>query len=182
MTQFNSKFKTSDIILYYADFLSLQEMSIPVTDNCKYYFIHNLPVNSDHMLDTEPNYDSESKYIKKAQQEYDKINDKFGEVAAIEFIKKICDLAAYGCINAEQMLKFIHRFSTKVERKQAFNIYNNWKRNQKYTHQTINDNGDIEERECTRFVYNAEKNNKISKISKSAPIHINTVEENIKND
>ena len=33
-------------ILYYADYLSLRSISTPVTDNCKYYFIHNTPINS----------------------------------------------------------------------------------------------------------------------------------------
>ena len=27
-------------ILFYADYMSLKERSIPVTDNCKYFFIH----------------------------------------------------------------------------------------------------------------------------------------------
>ena len=33
-------------ILYYADFLSLKERNHPVTDNCKYFFIHGYPINS----------------------------------------------------------------------------------------------------------------------------------------
>ena len=31
-------------ILYYADLLSLKDISIPVTDNCKWFFIHNNPI------------------------------------------------------------------------------------------------------------------------------------------
>ena len=29
-------------ILYYADFLSLKDVSQPVTDNCKYFFVHGI--------------------------------------------------------------------------------------------------------------------------------------------
>lgn len=38
-------------ILYYADYLSLRDISIPVTDNCKYYFIHGIPINSAYIVD-----------------------------------------------------------------------------------------------------------------------------------
>lgn len=171
MTGFKSVFGKPSAILYYADYLSLYETSTPVTDNCKYYFIYNFPVNSSYMLGYEPNYDKENKYIKKAQQEYDTIAEKFGEEAALEYIKNICNLAACGCINAEQILKFIHRFSNRLERKQSFKDYYKWKKNQKYTHKIINDEGEIEERECTRYVYNAEKSSKINKIPKSYDIY-----------
>lgn len=29
-----------NIILYYADYLSLRACSIPITDNCKYFYIN----------------------------------------------------------------------------------------------------------------------------------------------
>lgn len=38
-----------NMILYYADFLSLKDISIPVTDNCKYYYIHDNPINSAYL-------------------------------------------------------------------------------------------------------------------------------------
>lgn len=41
-------------ILYYADYLSLRTISKPVTDNCKYYFIHNTPINSAYIVDLIP--------------------------------------------------------------------------------------------------------------------------------
>ena len=55
------------------------------------------------------------------------------------------------------MLKCIHRFSNKKERNQAFNIYNTWKNNKKYTHITINENEDPKETSCSKYVYHAEK-------------------------
>jgi hypothetical protein len=50
-------------ILFYADFLSLQRENHPVTDNCKYFFIHGFPINSAYIVDMEPEYDINDKYI-----------------------------------------------------------------------------------------------------------------------
>ena len=50
-------------ILYYADFLSMKYENHPVTDNCKYFFIHGAPINSAYILDLEPEYDPDNKYI-----------------------------------------------------------------------------------------------------------------------
>jgi len=50
-------------ILYYADFLSLKQLSYPVTDNCKYFFIHGVPMNSLYILDLKPNYDENNPYF-----------------------------------------------------------------------------------------------------------------------
>lgn len=50
-------------ILYYADFLSLKAVSHPVTDTCKYFFIHGAPINAAFILDLEPLYDEENPYF-----------------------------------------------------------------------------------------------------------------------
>lgn len=50
-------------ILYYADFLSMKARSRPVTDNCKYFFVHGVPINSAFILDLEPVYDEEDYYF-----------------------------------------------------------------------------------------------------------------------
>lgn len=50
-------------ILYYADFLSLQAISVPVTDNCKYFYIHKVPINSCYILDLEPIFDENNTYF-----------------------------------------------------------------------------------------------------------------------
>ena len=55
------------------------------------------------------------------------------------------------------MLKCIHFYSTKRERKAAFSEYYNWRNSQKYTHITINEDGDPREIECTRYVYHVER-------------------------
>lgn len=46
-----------NIVLYYADYLSLVDTSTTVTDNCKYYFIYNIPVNSAYIVGSKPFYD-----------------------------------------------------------------------------------------------------------------------------
>ena len=37
-------------ILFYADFLSLKAVSHPVTDNCKYFYVYGIPMNSAFIL------------------------------------------------------------------------------------------------------------------------------------
>ena len=145
-------------ILYYADFLSLKNESHPVTDNCKYFFIHGCPINSAYIVDLEPEYDQENQYIIQAVQEFQAIQDKYDDEAAMSFIDDICSIKACGSVNAEQMLKCIHQYSTKYERRQAFNQYNNWLKQQRYTHITFNEHGDPQDTECTKYVKHAETN------------------------
>ena len=147
-------------ILYYADMLSLKETSKPVTDNCKYYFIHNAPINSAYIVDLEPMYDKNNKYYKQAIEEYNKLKDKFADKAITDIIGHICNLDAMGVVNAEQMLKCIHQYSSRRERAQSFSKYYNWRNNQIYTHKTINDNGDIVETKCSRYVAHFERSSK----------------------
>lgn len=144
-------------LLFYADFLSLKATSQPVTDNCKYFYIHGMPINSACILDMEPVYDSDNPYFQQALAEYTIIRDKYGDEGLETFIDDICCIRACGCVDAERMLKCIHQYSTKRERKEAFNLYNNWKKDQIYSHITINENGDPQRTECTKYVYHAER-------------------------
>lgn len=143
-------------VLYYADFLSLQNENRPVTDNCKYFFIHGCPINSAYIVDLEPEYDPESPYIMQAEQEYRAIQDKYDEDAAMSFIDDICSIKACGSVNAEQMLRCIHRYSTKQERKSAMTALKEWQKQQIYTHITLSENGEPQETACTRYVKHAE--------------------------
>lgn len=104
-------------ILYYADFLSLKDISQPVTDNCKYFFIHGAPVNSLFIIDLQPVYDEENKYIQQAMQEYQLIRNKFGEEGVESFIDDVCCIKACGMVDAERMLRCIHQYSTKNNEK-----------------------------------------------------------------
>lgn len=147
-----------NIILYYADFLSLKEISRTVTDNCKYYFIHKAPINLAYLQNSEPFYDVENKYYKQAYQECKTIKDSMGETAVLDFVSNIGNLAVMGCIDDILMLKQIHQFSTKSERKQAFKDYQKFKNSQYYTHLIIDENGDKIRRKCTRYIAHYERN------------------------
>lgn len=144
-------------ILYYADFLSLQHESIPVTDNCKYFYIHNTPINSCYILDLEPIYDENNKYFQQAKNEYIILKNKFGEEGVISFVENLAYLGAAGSVNAQQMLKHIHYYSNKYDTKQAFQKYNRWKQGKKYIHTTINEDGKEVERECSMYTYHVER-------------------------
>lgn len=147
-------------VLYYADMLSLKETSTPVTDNCKYYFIHNAPINSAYIVDLQPIYDENNMYYRQAVEEFNKLKDKFADKAITDLIGHICNLDAMGTVNAEQMLKCIHQYSSRRERAQSFSRYYNWRSNQTYTHKTINENGDIVEEKCSRYVAHFERGGK----------------------
>lgn len=154
-------------ILYYADFLSLKAISIPVTDNCKYFYIHGTPINSCYILDLEPIYDQDNKYFKQSFNEYIVLRNKFGEDGVISFIENLASLSARGCVTAQQMLSVIHQYSSKIERKQAFVTYDNWNKNKRYTHTFINDDGKLEEHECSMYVYHVERSLKKRGLLKS---------------
>ena len=144
-------------ILFYSDFLSLKAISQPVTDNCKYFYIHGIPINSAYILDLQPEYDEDNRYFKQAVVEYNVIKEKFGDEGVESFIEDICSIRACGCVDAERMLKCIHQYSSKKERKEAFSIYYDWKNNQVYTHTIVDDDGDPQEKECSKSVYHAER-------------------------
>ena len=154
-------------ILYYADFLSLQHQNHPVTDNCKYFFIHGCPINSAYIVDLEPEFNPDDEYFVQATQEFYAIKDKYDDEAVMSFIDDICSIRACGSVDAEQMLKCIHRFSNKHERKLALNEYHEWKKQQFYSHLTINENGDPQETQCTKYFKHAETSFAKRGISKS---------------
>ena len=144
-------------ILYYADFLSMKHRCHPVTDNCKYFFIHGAPINSAFIVDLEPIYDDADIYFQQALQEYTIIKDKSGEEGVESFIDDICSIKACGSVSGEQMLQCIHQFNNKKERKHAFIRYYDWLDNQKYTHTIKDEDGKPQEKECTKYFYHAER-------------------------
>lgn len=141
-----------NIILYYADYLSLKELSIPVTDNCKYYFIHGTPMNSAYIVGLEPFYDIENPYYQQAYMEYTALKNSLDEDAVNSFVENICYLRIRGCVDAEDMLSCIHQFSYRSERRAAFKRYERWKKSQVYTHIVLNNDGDGVEEQCTQYV------------------------------
>lgn len=139
-------------ILYYADFLSLRDTCTPVTDNCKYYFVYGAPINAAILCGNKPIYDVENKYYIQAYNEYTSLKDQFGDEGAMSFIEQISNLKALGTVNAKQMLQCIHQYDSRSDRKAAFRKYEKWLSNQKYEIQTINDDGELEYTQCTRYV------------------------------
>lgn len=100
-------------ILFYADFLSLKGSGHPVTDNCKYFFMHGVPMNSLYILDLEPLFDQQDFYFQQAKAEYEAIKDKFDEEGVRSFIEDICSIRSCGTVDAERMLSCIHQYSNK---------------------------------------------------------------------
>lgn len=149
-----NKFELS-AVLYYADYMSMREESIPITDSCKYFFVYGYPMNVAFINDQSPFYDAESKYYKESLSQYLLLKQKFGNNGVLSFLDNICNLQAAGTVNGEQMLKFIHRYSTKRERANALSKYNQHKSNQKYTHVVAGENGP-EVHECSKYVAHAE--------------------------
>lgn len=153
-------------ILYYADYLSMKQRSIPVTDTCNYFFVFDVPINSTFLADTYPDFDEQDQFFQQAMQEYQLIKDKFGEEGVMSFVDRICNLKSAGHVNAETMLQCIHQYSSKQVRKDAFNRYYAWKRNKKYKHIIMDENGDPVEEECTKYVVHSERNTKKRQIFK----------------
>lgn len=153
-------FIEQNIILYYADFLSLKKTSTHVTDNCKYYYIYNSPVNLAYLVNSKPFYDEANPYYQQAYIEYTMLKNKVDQDGVLSFVEKICNLAAMGCVDAELMLKQIHQFSNKVERNAAFKDYYKWINTQHYTHLITNNEGDLERQECTRYIAHYEQDTK----------------------
>lgn len=109
-----------NIILYYADFLSLRDTSTTVTDNCKYVYIHDAPINCAYVNNTIPFYDKHNKYLIQAANELNQIKTKFGVDGMKSFIDGLGYIKIVGSIDAKQLLNCIHYYSTRYDRQNAF--------------------------------------------------------------
>lgn len=157
---------TLNAILFYADYLSLREQSIPVTDNCKYFFIHKQPINSAYIAGVEPFYDEDNPYFQQAKFELSKIEDMFDEDGVMSFVNDIGMLQAGGMCDGERLLKYIHQYSDRRERKNAAKTYNEYIDSLVYTTNSIDEDGNPIEIECTKYVSHVERMRKGSRISK----------------
>lgn len=155
-------------ILYYADYLSLQHESIPVTDTPKYYFIYRCPVNIAFIVDSEPVYDTTNRWFKQAERDYMQIRDKFDEDGVTSFIEDICNIAACGVVGWKRMLQYVHQFSSKKERTQAFDTCEEYLKNLKHKHEVKNDDGNLQTETCSKYVYHAETSGKRQQIQSSS--------------
>lgn len=154
-------------ILYYADFLSLQATNQPVTDMCKYFFTYGTPINAAYVVGNQPIYDEKNLYFQKANKQYNMIKDSLGEEAVASFIEDIAMLRSCGMVDANRMLQAIHQYSSKKDRRKAFEAYQKWEAEQKYTHIVTDELGNKVEKPCTKYVYHSERNNKQPRLAKS---------------
>ena len=144
-------------ILYYADFLSLQHTSTPVTDTCKYFYVFGVPINMSCLVGLQPEYDEENQYFKQAKKEYELIKNKFGKEGVFSFIEDICSIKACGSVDVERMLNYIHRYNSKSDKKRALATYYKWKNNKKYYHTVSGEDGEPRTEECTKYIAHYEK-------------------------
>lgn len=79
-----------------------------MTDNCKYYYIYNVPINIAYLYDSSPFYDAEDKYYIQSYHELQVLIDKVGLEEVKNFINSICNVKVMGCIDAKTMLNEVH--------------------------------------------------------------------------
>lgn len=144
-------------VLFYADYLSLRDTYIPITDNCKYYYILGMPINVTRLVGYEPVYNKESKYYIQAYQELDQIRNNAGLEALSTFIRDLCNVFALGCINGEQMLKCILCYDNSKVRKKAINKYKQHMKDIQHTHVVKNDDGDDISEPCSKYVHHVDQ-------------------------
>lgn len=174
-----------NLILYYADFLSMEKLNTPVTDTCKYFFIHNTPINACFIADVEPTYDENNEFFKQSKEEYTTLVDKFGSDGVKSFINNICNLSACGCVDANRMLSYIYQFSPRYQYYEALNKYNNWKKSLTFKHIVKNDDGDPQIAKCGKDYAHVEKalGRRIeSSLVESSRINEEELEEFVKNN
>ena len=154
-------------ILYYADLLSMKSTSHPITNNCKYFFVHKTPMHISFIVNQLPQFDKEDQYFQQSLNEYRMLTDKYGNDGAMSFINNLCNLGVAGSVNGLQMLKYIHRYTDKYNKYKAFKEYGQYIKNQKYTFQSINDDGELETRPCTKYI----ANDQISRLTKGSKLY-----------
>lgn len=154
-------------ILYYADLLSMKSTSHPITNNCKYFFVHKTPMHISFIVNQLPQFDKEDQYFQQSLNEYRMLTDKYGNDGAMSFINNLCNLGVAGSVNGLQMLKYIHRYTDKYNKYKAFKEYGQYIKNQKYTFQSKNDDGELETRPCTKYI----ANDQISRLTKGSKLY-----------
>ena len=112
-----------------------------------------MPINCTKIVNSEPVYDVQNKYYVQAYQELTQIRNKVGLQALASFIRDLCNVFALGCINGEQMLKCILCYDSSKVRKKAITKYKEYMKNIKYTQNVRDDDGNIIQEPCTKYIY-----------------------------
>ena len=154
-------------ILYYSDLLSMKSVSHPITNNCKYFFVYKTPMHISFIVNQLPQFDKQNQYFQQALKEYRMLTDKYGNDGAMSFINNLCNLGVAGSVNGLQMLKYIHRYTDNYNKYKAFKEYKQYIKDQKYTFQSKNDDGEIETRSCTKYI----SNDQISRLTKGSKLY-----------
>lgn len=149
-------------VLYYADMLSLQHAHKSVTETTKYFYVHYSPMHISYILGQEPAYDHNNPWFLKALGEYEMLKDKYGIDGATSFVENMCNLGIAGSVNDTQMMKYLHRYDDKHDRAVAFKKFKENKQNRVFKHLTRNDDGEVIEEQCTKYVAHAEQRTKLN--------------------
>lgn len=137
-------------VLYYADYLSLHDIFIPVTDTCKYYIVYGMPINAAYIAGNTPVYNTTNKYYEQALSELYDIQKKLGQEGVSSFLRNLCNVFAVGNVNGIQMLNCILFYEDKRIKRRARHTYKEYMENIRYTqHIDDEDVGDIQ---CTKYV------------------------------
>lgn len=82
----------------------------------------------------------------------------------MSFVNDIGMLQAGGMCDGERLLKYIHQYSDRRERKAAMKKYNDYLDNIIYTKTSIDEDGNPQETRCTKYVAHIERLRKGSKM------------------
>lgn len=148
-------------VLFYADYLSLRDSYVPITDTCKYYFLMECPINAAFMVDLTPVYDTTNKYYVQSYNELKIIFDKIGYNGLSEFVQDLCNLKTLGVVGGDTMLKCILMYDDKKTRKRALTKYRDYMKSICYDQQVVNDLGDVITQKCSKYVYHVEQSKKL---------------------
>lgn len=121
-------------------------------------------MNSAFIAGTQPFYDEDDEYFQQAKFELSKIVDTFDEDGMMSFVNDIGMLQAGGMCDGERLLKYIHQYSDRRERKAAMKKYNDYLDNIIYTTTSIDEDGNPQETRCTKYVAHIERLRKGSKM------------------
>lgn len=142
----------SNYVLFYADYLSLRETYLPITDICKYYYLLDCPINAAYVVGLEPVYDVENKYYVQSYGELKQIYDKFNFEALSEFIQNLCNIKAIGVVGGDTILKCILLYEDKKVKKKALAVYFDYINNIEYDQEVVED-GEVHIEKCSKYVY-----------------------------
>ena len=168
-------------VLFYADYLRLEAEQRTVTDNCRYFFVHGVPMNACYIAGVEPFYDETNQYYIQALHEYETLKSVYGKDGVMSFIEDICILKTRGMTDAEKMLTHIFQYCYYKKLKSAIAKYRRWKNNITYRHIIKNDDGNPQLARCSAQIAHVEKtrgDRVESSIQKSSRIDDRELEKN----